>query len=360
MGLGKEIDKEELNIKVLKCLDRNWQPKVTAISKSKDLSIITTTALFGKLKEHDIEMQRLSELETSEKKVRYIALKANFNKSDEVEEEVAESSDNENLNLLVKNYKQRMQNYKQNDSSNSSKFSCYNCGKQGHIKIECPNVNKEKEKVDDREKEKKGKERRAYIAWEDNDDSTSTSSQEGSEELNLGLIAGYESSSSSQVSSLSSKDKNEYYQFLHDFKELHSEANKIDVMNNRLKGLNSWLENRVSQLGSETIDVKTDFEHLEMIYSNSADCSEKQLARKPCENCTTLKNQVKYLLKTYARFTRGKANLKAVFGSQKAGLGYTPIHEKKAKKFSSFFSKSEPNVMPFISCKYCMKKGLCS
>jgi len=45
---------------------------------------------------------------------------------------------------------------------------------------------------------------------------------------------GYESSSSSQVSSLSSKDKNDYYQLLHDFEELHSEANKIDVMNNHL------------------------------------------------------------------------------------------------------------------------------
>jgi len=45
MGLGKEFDKEELNIKVLKCLDRNWQPKVTAISESKDLSIITTDCL---------------------------------------------------------------------------------------------------------------------------------------------------------------------------------------------------------------------------------------------------------------------------------------------------------------------------
>jgi len=27
--LGKTFDKEELNIKVLKCLDRSWQPKVT-------------------------------------------------------------------------------------------------------------------------------------------------------------------------------------------------------------------------------------------------------------------------------------------------------------------------------------------
>ena len=178
-------------------------------------------------------------------------------------------------------------------------------------------------------------------------------------------MAIYESSSSSQVSSLSSKDKNDYYQLLHDFEELYGEANKIAVMNNRLKGLNNWLENRVSQLESEIVDLKTDFEHLEMIYNNSVDCSEKQLAIKPCENCTTLKNQVKYLLKTCAMFTRGKANLEAVLGSQncvfgKAELGYTPIHEKKAKKFSTFFSKSEPNVMPFISCNYCMKKGHCN
>jgi len=70
---------------------------------------------------------------------------------------------------------------------------------------------------------------------------------------------------------LSSKDKNDYYQLLHDFEELHSEANKIVVMNNQLKGLNSWLENRVSQLESETIDLKTNFKHLEMVYNNLVD-----------------------------------------------------------------------------------------
>jgi len=185
------------------------------------------------------------------------------------------------MNLLVKKFgkyltrkgnkgNQRRYSSKQNDSSNYSKFSYYNCGKQGHIKIECP-----KEKVDDKKKEKKSKERRSYIAWEDNDDSTSTSSQEGSEEANLCLMARYESSSSSQVSSLSTKDKNDYYQLLHDFEEDHSKQNKIVVMNNRLKGLNSWLENKVSQLESEIVDLKSDFEHLEMIYSNSVNCSEK-------------------------------------------------------------------------------------
>jgi len=49
MSLGKVFDKEELNIKILKCLDRSWQPKVTAISESKDLTSLTTTSLFGKL-----------------------------------------------------------------------------------------------------------------------------------------------------------------------------------------------------------------------------------------------------------------------------------------------------------------------
>ena len=67
MSLGKEFDKEELNINVLKCLDRSWQPKVTTNSETRDLSILTTTALFGKLREHEIEMQRLNEIESSEK-----------------------------------------------------------------------------------------------------------------------------------------------------------------------------------------------------------------------------------------------------------------------------------------------------
>jgi len=75
IGLDKEFDKEDLNIKVLKCLDRSWQPKVNTISETRDLSTLTTTALFDKLREHEIEMQRLNELESSEKKVKNIALR---------------------------------------------------------------------------------------------------------------------------------------------------------------------------------------------------------------------------------------------------------------------------------------------
>ena len=132
------------------------------------------------------------------------------------------------MNLLVKRFgkylkrkgiKGNPKRYtSKHDESNSSNFTCYNCGKKGHIKIECPNANKEKEKTVERKKEKKPKEKRAYIAWEDNDYSTtSSSSQDESEETNLCLMVGYESSSSSQVSSL---DLNDYNQLLHDFEEL--------------------------------------------------------------------------------------------------------------------------------------------
>jgi len=207
-------------------------------------------------------------------------LKTSTKKNDEPEDEMAESIVSENLNLLIKRFgkylkkkggKGNLKRYTSKwNESNSSNFTCYNCGKHEHIKIECPNVNKEKEKSVDRKNEKKPKERCAYITWEDNYDSTSSSLQDESGEANLCLKTGYESSSSTQVSSL---DKNDCNQLLQDFEELHNEANKDFVLNYRLKGSNNWLKNRVSQLEKETVDLKTDLEHLETIYNNSIDCS---------------------------------------------------------------------------------------
>jgi len=53
---------------------------------------------------------------------------------------------------------------------------------------------------------------------------------------------------------------------------------------------------------------------------------------------------VKYLLKTYDKFTRGEANLEVVLGSQncvfgKAGLGYNPTFQKKPRSFVVSFQK---------------------
>jgi len=54
LALGKTFDKEELNIKILKSLNRTWQPKVTAISESRDLTTMNIATLFGKLREHEL------------------------------------------------------------------------------------------------------------------------------------------------------------------------------------------------------------------------------------------------------------------------------------------------------------------
>jgi len=69
---------------------------------------------------------------------------------------------------------------------NNNTFTCFECGKQGHIKSDCP-IYLWKQRV-----EKKGKKdrklKKAYIAWEDN---VSTSSDSFSEEevANVCLVA---------------------------------------------------------------------------------------------------------------------------------------------------------------------------
>ena len=68
---------------------------------------------------------------------------------------------------------------------NINKYTCYDCGEQGHIKEECPNIEiKEKE---DFKNEKRGKAKKAYVAWDDNEVSSSSSSND--EEANLCLRA---------------------------------------------------------------------------------------------------------------------------------------------------------------------------
>ena len=65
--------------------------------------------------------------------------------------------------------------------------------------------------------------------------------------VNLCLMAKKEDDVSS-VSSCSSLNAKNYSQLLQAFKESHEEANRLALLNNRLKGLNNWLENRVKAL----------------------------------------------------------------------------------------------------------------
>jgi len=104
------------------------------------------------------------------------------------------------------------------------------------MKAECPN--KEGKEKKSRKKEKKGKSIKAYIVWDENE--VSSSSED--EKANMCLMAKGEDDSRS-VSSCASLNAENYSQLLQAFKETHEEANRLDIMNNWLKGLNNWLEN---------------------------------------------------------------------------------------------------------------------
>ena len=74
-SLGKTLTNDELNLKVLRSLTREWKLKVKAISEKTNLSNMSSVALFGKLQECEMELGRLVKHENQEKKSKGITLK---------------------------------------------------------------------------------------------------------------------------------------------------------------------------------------------------------------------------------------------------------------------------------------------
>ena len=75
-ALGRTYSNDELNLRVLRCLTREWQPKVTAIREKKSLANLPISGLFGKLQEHELELERLTQTETKEKEHKNLSFKA--------------------------------------------------------------------------------------------------------------------------------------------------------------------------------------------------------------------------------------------------------------------------------------------
>jgi len=154
---------------------------------------MTIASLFGKLREHELEMDRLNLQENKDKRVKTIALKVVGNKNCQ---NSSDESEEETFSLLSKKFSKflKRRNNKNNSSNrddnkkstefNSNKYTCFGCGEHRHIKTECPNKeshrNKTQKKID-----KKSKSKRAYVAWDDNDVSYSSSSAKEEEEANL-------------------------------------------------------------------------------------------------------------------------------------------------------------------------------
>ena len=81
-SLGKIFPNEDLINKVLRCLSKEWQPKVTAITESRDLSNMSLATLFGKLQEHEMELMRLNQHEENDKAPEWRRMKAQVEKDE--------------------------------------------------------------------------------------------------------------------------------------------------------------------------------------------------------------------------------------------------------------------------------------
>jgi len=77
---------------------------VTAISETRDLTTLTTAALFGKLREHELEMTRLKEMESAENKSISLALKSKVVEIETSKDSSEKDSDYEDLSLLTKKF----------------------------------------------------------------------------------------------------------------------------------------------------------------------------------------------------------------------------------------------------------------
>ena len=100
-SLGKIFPNEDLINKVLRCLSREWQPKVTSITESRDLCNMSLATLFGKLQEHEMELMRLNQHEENDKKKKGIALKASSSIQEGSDKEDSNEIDDD-LSLFVK------------------------------------------------------------------------------------------------------------------------------------------------------------------------------------------------------------------------------------------------------------------
>ena len=363
-ALGKEFQNEDLINKVLRCLSREWQPKVTAISESRDLSNMSLATLFGKLQEHEMELLRLHQNEENDKKKKGIALKASSSIQEESDQD-NDPDDDDDLSLFVKRFNkflkvrgnQRRPNFKskRRTENSSSTLKCFECNQPGHLRVDCPIFKKKMEKSEKKNHSEK-KLKKAYITWDENDLESSDDSE--NEEINLCLMA---KSYESDEEVTSSNNLSISFDELQDaFADLHKESIKLAKLVSSSKKTISNLENEISKLNKELDHLRNEVSISKTNEKvNISTISDKKISDS-CSCCDKYVKEIKELKNSLAKFSYSRNNLDVILSKQryvsnKNGLGYKSEKLQKVhKNFSTSTQKCNSNS---ITCFYCGRRG---
>ncbi|KAH9679144.1 Integrase catalytic domain-containing protein [Citrus sinensis] len=177
-ALGKTFSNSEKVKKIIRSLIKEWRPKRpkrTAIEEAKNLNTLPLDDLIGSLISYEEDL--VVEKGDQEKK-KSIALKASKYESDRGSE-----PDDEELAILARRFRKffkktgeqrKFRNFK-NQREKKEVITCYECKKPGHIRSECPLINKLKKKS-------------MVATWDDSEEDSSD--EEGLQEVsNLALMA---------------------------------------------------------------------------------------------------------------------------------------------------------------------------
>nr|GEY50909.1 uncharacterized mitochondrial protein AtMg00810-like [Tanacetum cinerariifolium] len=145
--------------KFLRALHPKWRAKVTAIEKSKDLSLLALDELIENLKVHEVVMEKDSKIYKGKKeRIKSITLKAKKESSNN--ETLTSRSDDEEYAMVVRNFKkffrrkgkfvrqpreERKSLRQKDEKKGKSDWKCFRCGDPSHLIGDCPKTSRNKD-----------------------------------------------------------------------------------------------------------------------------------------------------------------------------------------------------------------------
>ncbi|RYR10126.1 hypothetical protein Ahy_B05g078596 [Arachis hypogaea] len=305
--LGTKYNDKQIVTKVLTSLTPKWNSKVNAIVEGRLYDQLTFDQLRGNLLTYEMTMLNRQKGEESKKKSLALKTTSLQEESDDNEEE-----GDEEFALLLKRFNKFAM--KKNFKSKTKVPKCYECGEVGHIKPNCPKLQKE-----DKNKKFKKKEK-AYISWENEDESDS----DDDEVANLCLMASEEKVSDDNSTSFNLQD--EYDALLEVYTKLTQDYSLLKKKNMDLLKQNEMLKNENINIGKDKCSTSSD----------------------PYKSCKMHENEITNLKNTLAKFNESSKNLDKMLKNQKhvhnkEGLGFekgkfkntkTPIRQPQAQKAS--------------------------